>query len=140
MKNELHILLSKLLKKSEQIEEEQKKNSSLSELTYRQLHCLELIDKLQNPTLTELAENLMITKPSTTAMIDKLAEKGYVRKVKSDTDRRSAHLHLTDHGEEAGALHEKVHIKFAKLLTKNLSDSEIDILNVLLKKALRVFD
>ena len=116
------------------------KRPELNDLTYRQLYCLEIIGELHNPTLTELSEHLDITKPSVSAMIDKLNEKGFVAKIKSDVDRRSAHLHLSELGEKAGALHEKVHMEFAKLLTKNLTESEIDILTVLLKKAIKVFD
>ena len=109
-------------------------------MTIKQLQCIELIIEFENPTLTELADRLKITKPSTTALIDKLESRGYLVKVKSDTDRRSAHVHLTSKGENAGQLHEKVHHAIAKQLSNNLTDSEKEILIVLLNKAIKSFD
>ena len=69
-------------------------------------------------------------------MLDRLEEHGFIRKVKSDNDRRSAHVHLTNKGDKAAHLHVDVHKQFAKLLTNKLTDSEKDILIVLLNKAI----
>ena len=104
------------------------------------MYCLQLIKEIHNPNLTELAEKLSITKPSTTAIIEKLEQKGYIIKIKSDIDRRSAHVHLTGKGENAGQLHERVHNTFARLLAKELTESEKNILIVLLNKAVKAFD
>ena len=137
MEYKLEELIDIILSKSEQLEDQIKTQSDIRDLTIKQLHCIHLIEKFHNPTLTELAKELKITKPSTTAIIEKLENKGYVQKVKSDTDRRSAHLHLTDKGEKAGRIHTKVHNRFAKLLTQNLVNSEKEILIVLLNKAVK---
>ncbi|MBN1822212.1 MAG: MarR family transcriptional regulator [Prolixibacteraceae bacterium] len=137
MEYKLEELIDIILSKSEQLEDELKKQSDLKDLTIKQLHCIQLIEQFHNPTLSELAKKLKITKPSTTSIIDKLDEKGYVKKVKSDIDRRSAHIHLTEKGEIASRLHTEVHTKFAKLLTKSLVDSEKEILIVLLNKAVK---
>lgn len=133
-------LFDLILNKSEQIEESIKENSDLKELTTRQLQCLKLVMELGNPTLSELANKLHITRPSVSVMIDRLAENGYLLKVKSDSDRRSAHVHLTTKGEEAAQLHSRVHRKFSELLTRNLTDSEKDILVVILNKAIGSFE
>ncbi len=129
-------LIDIVLKKSEQLEEEMKEQSDLKNLTLKQLHCIEIIKQENNPSLSELAEVLEITKPSMTIMIDRLAKHGYLDKVKSDQDRRSAHVHLTAKGIQASELHEKVHSEFASRLTKDLTKSETDILVVLLNKAI----
>jgi len=94
MEHNLEELIDIILSKSEQLEDELKRQSDLKGLTVKQLHCIQLIEEYHNPTLTELAANLGITKPSVTVLIEKLVDKGFVIKVKSDTDRRSAHLHL----------------------------------------------
>ena len=133
----LEELINIILSKSEQIEEIIKQESDLKGLTIKQLHCIELIHEMKNPTSSELSLKLQITKPSTTVMLDRLEEKGYVLKVKSDKDKRSAHVHLTDLGDKAAHLHIDLHKRFAKLLTKNLTDSEKDILIVLLNKAIQ---
>jgi len=136
----LEQVINILLLKSEQLEVDLKKESEIEELSIKQLQCIELVIEFENPTLSELAERLKITKPSTTALIDKLESRGYLIKVKSDTDRRSAHVHLTSKGENAGQLHEKVHHAIAKQLSNNLTDSEKEILIVLLNKAIKSFD
>ncbi|MDH5203744.1 MAG: MarR family transcriptional regulator [Nitrospirota bacterium] len=130
-------LISVILSKSEQLEELAMQNTDLKNLTAKQLHCIELIHSMENPTLSELTEKLKITKASTSVMLDRLEEHGFIRKVKSDIDRRSAHVHLTDKGHKAAHLHAGVHRQFAALLTKNLTESEKDILIVLLNKAIK---
>ena len=130
-------LINILLHKSELLEEEIKQKSDLKNLTSKQLYCLELIYEMNNPALSELATGLSITKPSVSVMIDRLEDKKYIYKVKSDKDRRSAHVHLTKNGLEAAKLHTEVHNTFAKSLTKDLTDSEQSILKVLLNKAIR---
>jgi DNA-binding MarR family transcriptional regulator len=137
MKYTLDKLMSILFSRSEQMEEDLKKESDIEELSVKQLQCIELISSMENPNLTELSEELKITKPSVTSMIDKLAEHGYVERIKSDTDRRSAHVHLTKKGIVAGQLHDKLHQNIAQNLTKTLTESEKDILVVLLNKAIQ---
>ena len=56
-----------------------------------------------------------------------------------DTDRRSAHVHLTEKGIIAGQLHDKLQQKIARELTKALSESEKEIMVVLLNKAIQSF-
>lgn len=130
-------LINIILNKSEQLEESVKQKTDLKSLTTKQLHCIELIHQLENPTLSELTGKLKITKASTSVMLDRLEEHGFIQKVRSDSDRRSAHVHLTEKGDKAAHLHTEVHKQFAKLLTNELTDSEKDILIVLLNKAIK---
>ena len=132
-------LMSILFSKSEQMEEDMKKESAIEGLSIKQLQCIELIFTMENPNLSELAEKLKITKPSVTAMIDKLEEQGYVERIKSDVDRRSAHVHLTEKGRVAGQLHDKLQQNIARELTKSLTESEKEIMVVLLNKAIQSF-
>lgn len=139
MNYSLEQLINKLLSKSEQMEVDLKKETEIEELTIKQLQCIELIVEMNNPNLSDLAERLNVTKPSTTVMIDKLEKKGYVEKVKSNTDKRSANIHLTKKGEEAGQLHTNLHFNIAKELTKSLTPSEKEILEVILNKSMKMF-
>ena len=129
-------LVNIILSKSEQLEEKIKQESDLKNLTIKQLHCIELIHEMENPTLSELAKKLEISKASASAMLDRLDEHGFVKKVKSDNDRRSAHVHLSKKGDKAAHLHTDLHMQFAKQLTDGLTESEKEILLVLLNKAI----
>jgi DNA-binding MarR family transcriptional regulator len=132
----LEELLNIILTKSELLEEQAKQKTDLKSLTAKQLYCIELIHTMKTPTISELTEKLKITKASTSVMLDRLEHHGFIQKVKSDNDRRSANVHLTDKGDKAAHLHAEVHKQFAKILTKELTDSERDILVVLLNKTI----
>ena len=52
-----------------------------SELSMRQLLYLETITQLGSPTFSELAQKLEVTKPSVTALVQRLIKMGYVKKI-----------------------------------------------------------
>jgi len=61
---------------------------------------------MKNPSLSGLARELKLTKPIITVLVDKLVEKGYVKRVKSDEGRRSMHLHIDEKGAKIDTLRE----------------------------------
>jgi DNA-binding MarR family transcriptional regulator len=111
--------------------------AGFSDLTLRQIYYLDTIQRLQNPTPTELAQTLKISKPSVSTAVDRLCEVGYVRKVKSDEDRRSFHLHLTDKAEHITRAHAQVHAQISALLTSGLDRAEVEQLTFLMNKVLQ---
>ncbi len=129
--------VSKLSNYMAQTEEQTKERINASGITQTQMHYIEAVADLANPTITELAGILKITKPTVTVAIDKLVEKECIYRVKSDTDRRSAHLHLTEKGKELNQLHHLAHITIARALIKNLSQEEIDSFEKLVNKIVR---
>ena len=70
--------------------ESAKEQFNFNELTLTQMNYLETINNLHNPNLTELAAEMKLTKPTVKVAIDKLIEKDFITRVKSDEDRRSA--------------------------------------------------
>jgi len=121
----------------ENILEETLDVSDFSDLTRQQLHYLKVLVKMKNPTLTELAKELNLTKPTVTVLVDKLTEKGYIRRVKSDEDRRVMHLHIDKKGAKVNALREIAHEKMAEKIKSGLSLTETAILTELLKKIVK---
>lgn len=136
MSRSLEEILSIILHSSELLEEEMKQDSELKNLTTRQLVCIELINKMVNPSLSELALEMKITKASISVMLNRLEKNNYIYKIGSDSDRRSAHVHLTVQGEKAASLHAALHQRISELLTKDMTDSEKAILIVLLNKSI----
>jgi len=55
-------------------------------------------EKPTAPTIGELADHLILKHHSTVGLIDRLAERGLVERVKSDADRRQVRIHLTPEG------------------------------------------
>lgn len=106
-------------------------------LTAKQANYLETIKALGNPNQVELAAELGLSKPSITAIIDKLSALGFVKKTQSDEDRRSFHLHLTEKGEDISRMHDETHRKMADMIVKNLSKEEEKRLISVLNKVVR---
>jgi len=117
-----------------QTEEAAKDQFSLSSLTLIQMHYLEIINHLGNPNITELAQALRLTKPTVKVAVDKLIEKEYIFKVRSDADRRSAHIHLTEKGKLINQMHDFAHRRIAESIAKKLDSNEINQFIILLNK------
>jgi DNA-binding MarR family transcriptional regulator len=119
------------------MEEAAKEQFHLLNLTHTQMHYLEMINKLANPNITELSVNLKLTKPTVKVAVDKLIQRDFVFKIKSDDDRRSAHLHLTEKGKLINQMHDYAHKRIAESITRKLDQKEIEELISLLKKVLQ---
>ncbi len=137
MQRNLEQILNAILHSSEILEEEMKQESNLINLTARQLYCIELVKNMENPSLSELAERMSIAKASISVMIERLEKNKFIYKVKSDNDRRTAHVHLTEEGEKAASLHTELHKRISELLTEEMTESEKEILIVLLNKSIK---
>ncbi len=119
-----------------QTEEAAKEKFDLTGLTLTQLNYLETISILDNPNLTELASTLKLSKPTVKVAIDKLVERGYVFRVQSDEDRRSAHLHLTERGKQINQIHDMAHQSIANSICLKLNKEEQQLFVELLNKVL----
>lgn len=127
-------LIAKLSAKMGQVEETAKEQFKFNELTLTQMHYLETINLLVNPSITELAAEMNLTKPTITVIIDRFIEKDLVVKVRSDEDRRSTHLHLTEKGKQINQMHDHAHRILAESMTKGLTTTEKNIFIELLEK------
>jgi len=125
--------LSNLFGESEEAAKEQ---FQMLSLTHTQMHYLETINLLDNPNITELATTLKLTKPTVKVAVDKFIEKDFLYKVRSDEDRRSAHLHLTEKGKLINQMHDYYHRRIAESFTRKLSREELETLVGLLIKVL----
>jgi DNA-binding MarR family transcriptional regulator len=134
--NSLIDIVSKLSNLFGQTEEAAKEQFHLLSLTHTQMHYLETINMLHNPNITELATSLKLTKPTVTVAVDKFIEKGFLYKIQSDEDRRSAHLHLTEKGKLINQMHDYYHRRIAESFGKNLNNEELESLVALLSKVL----
>ncbi|MFB7139109.1 MarR family winged helix-turn-helix transcriptional regulator [Gottfriedia sp. NPDC056225] len=72
-----------------------------AELTHLQSHILEeLFQTPEGISLTELAQNISISKQQMTPLIMKLEEKEYVSKIQDANDKRSVKIVLTEKGKK----------------------------------------
>ncbi len=108
-----------------------------AELSMRQILYLSTILKLGNPTFSDLARELKVTKPSVTALVGALISKGYVQKVQDAEDRRTYHIVSTPKSNEFNRLHAAVHQRLADFLVAQLEPHEVEQLTRLLAKAVQ---
>lgn len=127
-------LVALLTRKVAELQSAVVKETGFTDLSLRQIVYLEMIQHLENPTPTELARKLKISKPSASAAIDRLETAGYIRKVDSDDDRRSYHLHLTPKGQLFSQAHDEIHRHLAQFITRNLEAGEVQQLVRLVSK------
>lgn len=65
-------------------------------LTTVETFCMEIIYAMKNPTVNEFARAANISSPNAAYKINNLVKKGYVKKVRSEKDRREYHLEVTE--------------------------------------------
>ncbi|MCX7922620.1 MAG: MarR family transcriptional regulator [Clostridia bacterium] len=115
-------------------------DSGFSDITVSQYYYIEAIYRLENPTLTQLAEELKISKASVTAAIDKLIKVGYVSKVQSNEDRRVYHVSLSKKGKRIIENDRKNHLKFAGDIKMCLNEQEIEQFKNIANKIIEQYD
>lgn len=111
--------------------------SGLAELSMRQVVCLDVIDRLEHPTFSELAAQLGVSKPSVTALVARLLAKGYVERAPDPADRRVSHVLLTAKGRGLSQAHQNFHRKIAQHFAGVLDAEELGQLGRLLYKAVK---
>ena len=104
-----------------------KNNLSIS---INEVHLIEAVRKGSDGsnTVSEIAADLRIALPSVTVAVNKLVDKGYLKKEKSSEDGRSVKVTLTREGEKIYRLHRYIHLKMVRAASSEISDQEKDTL------------
>jgi DNA-binding MarR family transcriptional regulator len=104
-------------------------------LTISQYSYLRAIQYLGQPTLSELATVLHLSRPSVSIAILKLSEAGFVATVGSDQDRRSSIVRLTEQGKKVALIEHGAYRDYLRRLSKALSAPERGVFESLMAKA-----
>ncbi|MBC2856694.1 MarR family transcriptional regulator [Cetobacterium sp. 2A] len=94
-------------------------------LTHTELHIIEAIDK-DSLNMNELADRLGITMGTATVAITKLREKGFIDRVRSDSDRRKVYVSLSKKGLEALNYHNTYHKNIMSTITENITEQDLE--------------
>jgi len=126
-------ILSGLLVFANKIEEKAILKNSEKDLTISEIHVLREIPGEIPKKMSQIAEGLRISVGALTTAIDKLTDKGYVKRFRGKTDKRTMKVMLTPKGKEAYRKHEKFHKDMVEAAVADLSEEEKKILqNVLM--------
>lgn len=104
----------------------QLRTGDLKEYTLRQLYYIELIDKNQGISVSELAKKLHVKKSTVSIAINQLIDLGIVIKIQSNSDKRFYSLQLTPKGNQIMEMHKQVHKNTIKKISKILNPEEVE--------------
>ena len=79
-------------------------------------------------SLSEIANRLLISRAYTTALTDKLVQRGLIERIPDPDDRRSVRIILTEKGKSVLETKQNEHITSYKKRISCLSDSDLDLL------------
>jgi DNA-binding MarR family transcriptional regulator len=121
------------------LQEQVGSRSGFARLTIAQLQYIDAIHQLGEPTITEVAAHLNITKASVTAGVNKLVSLGYAVKTPSSIDRRAVRVSLTAAGRQMVAARDQTLQEYSQFIDSALSDEEARQLEAILAKLVNRF-
>lgn len=95
---------------------------------------LELLYNKGEQPIQKVKERILIASSSTTYVIDKLCEKGFVKRRQDTVDKRISFASLTDKGENLMAEAFPLHAEKIEETFNALDDTELKLLRTALKK------
>lgn len=97
-----------------------------------------LLDKKKEITMTELAENINAPMSTATGIADRLVKNTYMKRERSEQDRRIVVLRLTDKGKEFINNLKWAVSKYINLVMDNLTEEERNFLIKIIFKAIDI--
>ncbi len=98
------------------------------DLTVDMFRYVEVIDSLDGPNASAIAGALNVTRPSVTAILNKLERKGILHKRKDRKDGRAVRIELTTSGRSIAAAYREAHREFARAISARLEPEEFETL------------
>ena len=99
-----------------------------SSLSATELFSVDIIDNLNRPTIGEFADFIGVSFPSASYKVNSLEDKGYLKRVRSETDRRESYLELTDKYYEYASLNNQEIAEILQLIETEFSVEEQKLL------------
>lgn len=103
-------------------------------LSMSEIHVLEAITKVEQPTMTNIANKLGITVGSLTVSVNTLYQKGYVSRERDPEDRRKVVVAVLPKAEEVLEKHNDFHNEMINSIFNDLKVEEDELLISSLKK------
>ncbi len=116
-----------------ELEKEAIITEEFKDITNNDMHIIEAIGLSGENTMSSVAKKLKITAGALTTAVNALVRKAYVKRERSEEDRRVVYIALTEKGEKAFYHHEQFHRQMTNAVIEKLDDEEIDALVKMLK-------
>ena len=98
----------------------------LKEYTLRQLYYIELIDKHEGISVSEISKSLDLKKSTISIAVNQLIDLEIVDKIQSTNDKRVYFIKLTPKGKNIMEMHKQVHKNTIKKILKILEPEEVE--------------
>lgn len=130
MENEKQLdeMLTRLFVNAYKIEEKAISKMTDHNLSISELHIIKEIPDDVPKTMSVVAKGLRISVGALTIAMNKLADKGYIKRFRGKTDKRTMKVILTSKGKDAYEKHEAFHKKMIDSAISILSDDEKKVL------------
>ena len=116
-------LLVEIYRNVQILEQNELKKQRLN-ISINEMHMIELIAKGKTGmTVSEIAQQLKVTKPSVTVAVNKLVQKGYCEKQRLPGDGRAVQVMLTPEGKKVEAFR-RCHRRIIAEICEDLSEEE----------------
>ncbi|MFA5007395.1 MAG: MarR family winged helix-turn-helix transcriptional regulator [Candidatus Izemoplasmatales bacterium] len=120
------------------IEEEALRQAGVP-LSMTEIHVLEAVENVPEPSMTAIAAKLGITVGSLTTSVATLANKGYVLRRRPDVDRRKVLVELTPAAHRTLEIHAKFHAGMIDSIFEDLKVEEDEVLLASLRRVAAYF-
>ncbi|MBE5871018.1 MAG: MarR family transcriptional regulator [Lachnospiraceae bacterium] len=102
-------------------------------LTAVETFCMEIIYALGNPTVAEFSKAANISSPNATYKINNLVAKGYVKRVRSEEDKRESHLVVTEKYHEYYNMSNRYMHEVMERMESRFTKEELAVVNRVLE-------
>ena len=110
------------------------KKHNISELSLKQIEYLKKFDRPKHVTISQLAIELGLSKPTVTEMVKKFVQLDYIQKEQCTHDARVYYLFLTKKGKMITRLEEMANEQFIKRVKNSLNEDDVNLLIEILLK------
>jgi len=97
-----------------------------SSLSASEAYAVEVIHALKEPTIGRFANFLNISQPNATYKANNLIRKGYIEKIKSETDKREYHLKTTEKFMEYYTINQRYIGVVMERIRERFSENELN--------------
>lgn len=110
------------------------KNLKDSELTHQQIMVIKLIAHNKQVNISQLCDELSLSKGTVSGIVQRLEDAGYVKKIKYENDKRNTYVVFSQKGLEfAKEFRYKINESFDKIFENFTEDEKHDVRENLLK-------
>ncbi|MDD3369302.1 MAG: MarR family transcriptional regulator [Lachnospiraceae bacterium] len=135
----LNEILVKLFRNINNLEERAIRDGAYENVTVNDVHVMEAIGVNTPKNMSAVAKELSVTTGTLTISVNSLVKKDFVKRIRSEKDRRVVLVSLTEKGKKAYAEHKLFHQKMIEGVIKNLSEEEQKVLETALQDLMDFF-